>query len=93
MNSKLREALNKYAQDYYQLLRTGAHHEIAESKLAKAEKAIRQAVGEEMLGIVGRGRHASKEWLSSDEWIKQEATNKLRAELRAKIKDKFEVKE
>lgn len=63
-----------------------------EKYLAKAEKAIRQAVGEEMLELVGKDDYSECNGLVGLTH-RDETRNELKAELRQKIKQWAALKE
>ena len=93
MNSKLQDILVDLATTYaaeYRLrneaktdLTVAIHQSNANKAVVKAEKAIRQAVGDEMLEIVGPDIYPERPSGGSNSW---KAQDELRAELRQKIK-------
>ena len=106
MNSKLRDilrdAINEYGTQVAFITKrfiTGEYDEAERDRLwlieaekleALAEKAIRQAVGEELLDIVGPDIYTERPSGGSNSW---KAQDELRAELRQKIKSWAALKE
>ena len=95
MNSKLRvrealDVLYMQGEDAGKSNYGSATHQIA--AVTEAEKAIRQAVGEEMLELVGKDDYSERNGLVGLTH-RDETRNELKAELRQKIKQWAALKE